>query len=148
MTLAADVIKTCGNLRNSGEAADILLAYGLATGLPIGDEIEWSDLPLGAGADLVRFANSAAYIDMPRRRSYDDIARAWLDWRLSHFGARMEPAPATSFSSKRFVVTYRMPFHEIRQLTVEAIDADDAKDRVVEITGVNHNSIQTTEEIG
>ena len=96
MPLALDVIKTNGNLRNSGEAADILLGYELATGLDIGDETEWNDLPLGAGADLINFANSATYSDLPRGRSFGDIARAWLDWRLSHFGARMEPAAADS----------------------------------------------------
>ena len=66
MTLAINVIKTNGNLRNSGEAADILLGYELATGLSIGDATEWSDLPLGAGADLINFANSATYSDLPR----------------------------------------------------------------------------------
>ena len=94
MTLAIDVIKTNGNLRNSGEAADILLGYELATGLSIGDDTEWRGLPLGAGNDLINFANSAAYSDLPRNRSYGDIARAWLDWRLANFDARMEPAAA------------------------------------------------------
>ena len=148
MTLAINVIKTNGNLRNSGEAADILLGYELATGLSIGDDTEWRGLPLGAGNDLINFANSAAYSDLPRNRSYGDIARAWLDWRLAHFDARMEPATVTSSPPKLFVVTYRLPFQKIVQRTVEAIDADDAKDRVVEITGVNYNSIQTTEEVG
>lgn len=92
MTLAIKVIASNGNLRNTGEAADILLGYELATGMSLGADIEWKDMPLGSGGDLINFAQSFAYRDLPDRRSYGDIARAWLDYRLARFGARMEPA--------------------------------------------------------
>jgi len=92
MTLAIEVIANAGNLSNTGEAADILLGYELATGMSLGDSIEWSDLPLGSGSDLIGFAQSYAYRNLPGCRSYGDIARAWLDYRLAYFGARMEPA--------------------------------------------------------
>lgn len=91
--LAILVIASNGQI-STGEAADVLLGYELATGLSIGDETEWNDLPLGAGSDLISFVQSSAYRDLQPGKSYGDIARAWLDYRLAKFGARMAPAAA------------------------------------------------------
>jgi hypothetical protein len=93
MTLAIDVIATNGQI-STGAAADLLIAYELATGTVVGgadftvtEEVDWSDLPLGAGCDLIAFAQSLAYRNLPDEKTYGDVARAWLNYRLAHFKA-------------------------------------------------------------
>lgn len=83
MTKAAHIIASCANLTNDGAAHDIMSAVDLAIGTCTEQTVDWNDMPLGLGSTLIDFAKSVQYTSLPKERTYGDIAKAFLMFRLS-----------------------------------------------------------------
>lgn len=95
MTTASHIISSAADLENHGEAEDIMTGIDLATGLAHGEGVAWDEYPLGSEA--ISFAKSEFYKKFDSR-TYGDIARQFIAYRLAYLGRDRTDCPMCNFN--------------------------------------------------